>query len=119
MASTSDSTQIHSRLDPQDIELIAARVAELLDGGETTTGSVRLVDAAAVAAKLGVDRDWVYAHARALGGVRLGGPQGRLRFDLQKVEEHLQCPERQPPRRRGRPPRRRPLASISQPHRDL
>ena len=87
MASTSDSTWTHSRLDPQDIELIAARVAELLGGGETTTGSVRLVDAAAFAVKLGVDCDWVYAHARALGGVRLGGPQGRLRFDLQKVEQ--------------------------------
>lgn len=98
-------------LDDEDIERIAARVIELLqEGGET--GGARYVDAALVARKLGVDRDWVYAHARELGGVRLGGPRGRLRFDLQKIRRQLDCPDdgrpRPDKRRRARPQRRPP-----------
>jgi hypothetical protein len=101
------------RLDDEDIERIAARVIELLQE-EGTTGAARYVDAALVAQKLGVDRDWVYAHARELGGVRLGGPHGRLRFDLQKIRRQLDCPdegrlrpgERRPTRPRKRRPRR-------------
>jgi hypothetical protein len=42
----------------------------------------QLVDAAAVAAMLGVTRGWVYEHATELGAVRLGaGTRPRLRFD--------------------------------------
>jgi hypothetical protein len=42
----------------------------------------QLVDAAAVAAMLGVTRGWVYEHAAELGAVRLGsGARPRLRFD--------------------------------------
>jgi hypothetical protein len=42
----------------------------------------RLVDAAILAAELGVDRSWVYAHRDELGAVRLGvGSKPRLRFD--------------------------------------
>lgn len=98
-------------LDDEDIERIAARVVELLqDGGET--GGTRYVDAAFVAQKLGVDRDWVYAHARELGGVRLGGPRGRLRFDLQKIRRQLDGPDEAQPkpceRRQARPRKRRP-----------
>ncbi len=55
------------RLDPADIEAIARRVADLL----------------------GVERDWVYAHAQRLGAIRLGGPQGRLRFDVHHVQRTL------------------------------
>ena len=71
-------------LDPEDIESIAARVAELLREQMPQTAS-RLADAAEVARELGVDRDWVYAHARELGGTRLGGERGRLRFDLVRI----------------------------------
>ncbi len=74
-------------LDDEDIERIAARVAELLEADTTT----RYVDATVVARKLDVDRDWVYAHARELGGVRLGGPRGRLRFDLPAIRRRLEC----------------------------
>ena len=71
-------------LDADDVEAIAQRVAELVPPPSTW------VDAQAVAAALGVDRDWVYAHARALGVVRLGpGPKSRMRFDLAVVRERL------------------------------
>jgi hypothetical protein len=104
------------RLDDEDIERIAARVAELLqEGGDAD--AVRFVDAAFVARKLDVDRDWVYAHARELGGVRLGGPRGRLRFDLQTIRRHLD-PTGAPPgahergRRRLRKRSRKPLGNV-------
>jgi hypothetical protein len=101
-------------LDPEDIESIAARVAELLREQTPSTAS-RLADAAEVARELGVDRDWVYAHAEELGATRLGGARGRLRFDLVRIRRDLACPDdagsrpatarrprRQPPtRRRG------------------
>jgi hypothetical protein len=91
-------------LDDEDIERIAARVAELLE--EEGSADARYVDAAFVARKLGVDRDWVYAHARELGGVRLGGPQGRLRFDLARIARHLACPATSGSRPATRRPRR-------------
>jgi hypothetical protein len=72
-------------LDAQDIEAIAQRVAELLGA---RAAPARLVDAAHVAVLLGVERDWVYAHADQLGAIRLGGPKGRLRFDLTTVTAH-------------------------------
>lgn len=101
-------------LDAEDIESIAARVAELLREQMPLSAS-RLADAAEVARELGVDRDWVYAHAHELGGTRLGGDRGRLRFDLARIRRDLACPagtrsrpaatrrpRRQPPtRRRG------------------
>ena len=76
------------KLDPDDIEAIAHRVTELLRE-PTVTPAVRYVDAAHVARVLGVDREWVYAHANQLGAIRLGGPTGRLRFDLQHIERCL------------------------------
>lgn len=104
------------RLDDEDIERIVARVIEMLQ--EDATGATRYVDAAFVARKLGVDRDWVYAHAHELGGVRLGGPRGRLRFDLQRIRRQLDCPDegqlRGGERRRARPRKRPPrqLGSV-------
>jgi hypothetical protein len=70
------------------VEAIAQRVIELLGGPPQRPGA-RLVDATAVADALGVERDWVYAHADQLGAVRLGGPKGRLRFDLRAIDEQL------------------------------
>ncbi len=94
------------RLDAGDIEAIAHRVAELL-GDPANTCAVRYVDAAHVADALGVDREWVYAHAHQLGAIRLGGPHGRLRFDLQHLIRTLAGTA---PEAAGRPasrPRRR------------
>lgn len=45
------------RLDPDDVEAIAQRVAELL-GARACTRAVRYVDAAELARVLGVERDW-------------------------------------------------------------
>jgi hypothetical protein len=79
------------RLDPADIEQIARQVADLI-GATQARPSGRFIDAAELAALLGVERDWVYAHANALGAIRLGGPRGRLRFDLQRVQDAWPAP---------------------------
>ena len=71
------------RLHPADIEAIALRVVDLLQAHATP--AARLVDAAELASILSVERDWVYTHADDLHAVRLGGPRGRLRFDLAAV----------------------------------
>jgi hypothetical protein len=86
------------RLDPRDVEAIARRVAELVAAARPPAPpAVRYVDAAEVARALAVERDWVYAHARELGAIRLGGTQGRLRFDLRELTRALAD-------RRGAPP---------------
>jgi hypothetical protein len=54
----------------------------------------QLVDAAAVAAYLGVTPGWVYEHKEELGARRLGtGPKARLRFSLEEVDRRLTCSE--------------------------
>lgn len=118
-------------LDEQDLDRIAERVvarlhAELDQLDELSIGrQVRLVDAALVARALGVERKWVYAHARRLGAVRLGGPHGRLRFDLDTVRDRLaeigapgssHCPLNAP-RRGPWPGRRHHLQSTRTPQR--
>ena len=77
------------KLEPADIEAIAQRVAELFDQRPTSSRAVRYLDAGQLAEVLGVERDWVYAHAHTLGAIRLGGPRGRLRFDLEHVTRSL------------------------------
>jgi len=87
-------------LDHDDIELLAERLAERLRD-VLAAPAVRLVDATTVARMLGVDRDWVYAHAAELGAVRLGGPRGRVRFDVREVERAVNPASAQPPGRRA------------------
>ena len=94
-------------LDHQDIEMIAARIVDLLRE-QQPDGEQRFVDAATVARKLGVDRDWVYAHSAELGGVRLGGEHGRLRFDLEAIRRQLATPAPKPAPDRTRSARRKP-----------
>ncbi|HWC49526.1 MAG TPA: hypothetical protein VG448_11645 [Solirubrobacterales bacterium] len=84
------------------VEQIARRVVELL-GESDLAGPGRYVDAATLAAELSVERDWVYAHADELGALRLGGPNGRLRFDRVDVKRRLGFD--------GSPPRPRKLRS--------
>ncbi|HWH92906.1 MAG TPA: hypothetical protein VNT03_03515 [Baekduia sp.] len=78
--------------------------------GDTTP---HLVDAAAVAAMLGVTRGWVYEHATELGAVRLGaGTRPRLRFDPLRVGQVLEDGlAAQPGKRRTRRFRRPTTAS--------
>lgn len=53
-----------------------------------------LLTAREVAARLNVDRGWVYAHAEELGVVRIGdGPRPRLRFDPAVIAQR-QLPSR-------------------------
>jgi hypothetical protein len=97
------------RLDPDDIEAVAARVVALLREGAEAAPR-RLVDADALAQILGVSRDWVYARATRLGALRLGdGPKPPLRFDVARVLAALAPsdggqarPADPPPRRRAR-----------------
>jgi hypothetical protein len=86
------------RLDPADIDAIAQRVVALIQEREPHEG-VRLVDAAELASRLGVDRAWVYSHAKDLHAVRLGGPRGRARFDIDAVLRLLDAEPARPPRR--------------------
>lgn len=104
-------------LDSEDVEAIARRVAELL-----TPSEVGLTDARGLAEQLGVTREWVYANATRLGGVRLGtGPKARLRFDVKRAKEavlglteEVQAPPQRQTRRRGRPPKANGLAPGAQ-----
>ena len=77
------------KLNEDDIEQIAHRVAELVGKHALGTPAPRFVDATFVARLLGVERDWVYEHATQLGGIRLGGPRGRLRFDRETLPDRL------------------------------
>jgi hypothetical protein len=100
-------------IDADDVKAIARRVAELV--GQLS----RLVDAQSVAAAVDVEREWVYAHARELGVVRLGpGPKARMRFHLTVVRERITAlaqvnpPAAPEPRRRQRHPRRTTIPGV-------
>lgn len=72
-------------LSADQIDAIAQRVAELL---HDEPPRARLVDAATLAAALGVSRDFVYAHAEELGGRHIGpSPRSPWRFDLDAALE--------------------------------
>jgi hypothetical protein len=109
--------------DPSGARELAERIVALLSeerrdptmAVEISLGSQEqprsgLVDAATLAAILAVKREWVWAHAQQLGGVRLGGPRGRLRFDVararQRIVEQNRSPAPPPPANRQRPRRR-------------
>lgn len=96
------------------VAAIAEHVAHLLQGRR----HVRLVDAATLAAELGVSRDFVYTHTDELGGKRIGdGPRGRLRFDLDQAlavwasRSTKASREPKPPPSETSPPRRRKRAT--------
>jgi len=60
--------------------------------GTPSVDRTPLVDAATLAAELGVSRDWVYEHASELRAMRLGaGPKARLRFDPIAARVALSC----------------------------
>ena len=98
------------------IDAIAERVAAQLrdrDDPPAAADGHEWLTAKQVAERFGVRRDWVYAHARELGGQRLGaGPRPRLRFDARRVAQALRAdpaehsaetPEKPTPARRSRP----------------
>ena len=104
--------------DVEEIEAVGEHIAELVASARPKVG---LIDARELAEELGVARDWVYANAERLGGVRLGdGPRARLRFDVELARQALAAVgsgARPPsngaaPRRRGRPRREVGPASV-------
>jgi hypothetical protein len=91
-------------LDEASIEAVASRVAEMLRG-EDIAGE--MTDAAGIARRFGVSRDWVYDHADELGAIRLGsGPRARLRLDPAKVEQCLSREKATTPKGQARRRRR-------------
>jgi len=71
-------------------DMLAERLRGVLPDQPTPSATVNvdggLVDAQTVADALGVDRGWIYEHARELGGQKIGnGERGRWRFDLGTV----------------------------------
>jgi hypothetical protein len=94
------------RLEADEIEAIAERVAERLAERERPPANIGLATAAQVAKLFGVTTSWVYANKTRLGAVKLGaGPKARLRFDLERVEQELR--PRTPSARGGHQRRRR------------
>ena len=94
------------RLDKASIDAIARQVAEILRA-EPVAMAPQLITAADVATRFGVSRTWVYDNAERLGAVRLGsGSRARLRFDPDRVREHLRASaDRRPAGRSAPPPR--------------
>jgi hypothetical protein len=110
------ATQATVRLDAATIETLASRIAALLSPLPTVQRaeripSGRLLSAAEVSAWCGVSRGWVYQHATKLGAVRIGdGERPRLRFDPDRVAEHLNHSPAVPPPDH---PKRRPSSQRS------
>jgi hypothetical protein len=100
-------------LDGPSIEAIAVRLAELLRGEAPAD---ELLDAAEVARRFRVSRDWVYEHSEQLGAIRLGrtgeGRRPRLRFNAARVAEVLAADPAPEPDRPKRRPRRGPAAEV-------
>lgn len=92
-------------LDDESVEAIARRVVELT-GSEC--GSEGWLDAAEVARRFSVSRDYVYEHADDLGAVRIGsGSRARLRFEPAKIREALESSPG-----RGPQPKREPVRHV-------
>jgi hypothetical protein len=78
------------RLDPESVEAIARRTAELLADRKPEPSERGLISAEAVAERWGVSRRWVYEQAERLGARRIGaGSRPRLRFDPDEVAEQI------------------------------
>jgi pantoate kinase len=79
------SARVH--LDDDSVNAVAERVVQLLRNESVSSA---LVDAAEVARRFSLSRDYVYEHADKLDAVRIGsGPKARLRFDPARVAEVL------------------------------
>lgn len=84
------------RLDPESIEALARRLAELLGGAEARRPRREMISAEEVSRWWGVSRRWVYDHAERLGARRIGtGSRPRLRFDPDEVAGQLGEPDMQ------------------------
>ena len=78
--------------DPDFVDAVARRVVELLrdEHFPAAAGTPRLMTVAQVSREFGVSPHWVYAHAAALGVIRLGsGPRARLRFERDTIATRI------------------------------
>jgi hypothetical protein len=91
-ASTDLESEPGTLLTSRDVEAIAEATARKLMELVREPGRIfALVDARELAEGLGVSLDYVYAHARELGAMRLGsGPKARIRFDLDRARQALE-----------------------------
>jgi hypothetical protein len=107
-----------SAIEPDEIELLAQRVTELLKDKAVESRQIgQFVDAAAVARLLGVSRATVYAKADELGAIRVGnGKRARLRFDLAMIVTQSQSGSSKPSKDRHR---RRSRRSSQSPNSEL
>jgi hypothetical protein len=95
-------------LDDDSVRAIAKQIVEF----QCAQGGERLIDAAEVARRLDVSRDYVYRHKDDFGVVRFGnGPKARLRFDPAKVTEALGRSSEPEPK-----PKRVPVRSVRRGH---
>lgn len=86
-------------LDDEDIQAIAAAVAEALQAVTPR----RLVDAETAAKALGISKAAVWRNASQLGGVKIGdGPRPRWRFDLDTLGRQAEDTPTAPRPRRHR-----------------
>jgi hypothetical protein len=93
------SASTEPAIDGAYVDAIARRVVELIHTDDQADIGRRFVDAATLAGELGVERSWVYEHARELHAIRLGsGPRARLRFNPPAVRAVLdrQAPDLPP-----------------------
>lgn len=84
------------QLDQRSAELLADLVADRLTDrlASRFLDDQPLLDAAAVARRVGRSREWVYRHATEMGAVSLGsGERPRLGFEPAKVVEFLDACE--------------------------
>ena len=98
------------RLDQDDVEAIAERVADLLGRVAPATSSERWLSTAEVAAAFGRSPEWVRDHASELGGRKIGGPRAPWRFPAAcldaAVDQATTLPDPPAPARRRRVSRR-------------
>ncbi len=84
-------------------------------GGAKNTPEPELVDAAWIAKRYSVARDWVYANKARLGGIPLGsGERPRWRFDPEHVARVMKAdaPKSEAVRVQPRPRRRAPTGDL-------
>ncbi len=86
---------IEIRLDETTIDRLVARLTESLTAIADAQPPVpaepeKMLSAAEVAERWGVDRSWVYQHSHQLGAIPMGnGRRPRLRFDPEQVARVL------------------------------
>jgi hypothetical protein len=91
-ADVGDDELVSVWMRPEFIDAVARRVVQLGVGADSDKQQPdgELLTVSEVARRLNVSPQWVYAHKRDLGVIRLGdGPKARLRFHLAAVLTEL------------------------------